>query len=264
MLFITFGKEQIYHILYYLQMNLVIDIGNSRIKLAVFGKNKIKHQQTLQTLSLQKIELLISKSEKINSVILASVTNHNKAIFKTLKNNFYFLELSSATPIPFKNKYTTPKTLGNDRLANMAAAVQVFPQKNVLVIDAGTCLKFDFIDAKKNYKGGAISPGLNMRFRALHHFTGKLPLVMQSAKNILSGNSTRSAIISGVQNGMLMEMQGVINQYQKKYNELKVILTGGDAGFFANHLKSSIFVSPNLTLVGLNEILNYNVEKNFQ
>lgn len=240
-------------------MNMVIDAGNSRTKVAIYNGNKLVRLFLSDKASLVSIILFLKKEKKINAAIVANVTGRESALIKYAKSKDLFIQLNKSVPLPFENKYATPETLGNDRLANAAGAVNYYPKSNVLVIDAGTCLKFDFVNAKCEYLGGAISPGLMMRYKSLHTFTGKLPLVKPSKKIRLTGNTTATSIISGVQNGMLQEITGVIGEYKKKYASLKVILTGGDAAYFANHLKNSIFVAPNLTLEGLNEILNYNV-----
>jgi type III pantothenate kinase len=193
--------------------------------------------------------------------MISNVINDNHIITVAIKKKFPYIFLNAGTPIPIKNQYKTPETLGNDRLANAVGATIIFPEKNVLIIDMGTCIKYDFIDKNKNYHGGAISPGLEMRFKSLDKFTDQLPLIEPSENFSLTGRSTEESILSGVQNGIIFEINGMIDQYKKKHDELKVIITGGDHAFFANHLKSSIFAAPNLTLQGLNEILEYNVRK---
>jgi type III pantothenate kinase len=143
-------------------------------------------------------------------------------------------------------------------VANVVGAASLFPKQNCLITDAGTCIKFDFINAKKQYLGGAISPGISMRFKALHHYTDKLPLIKPQKKVMLIGNSTKNSIASGVQNGALAEIENIILRYKKKFGGIKVILTGGDMEPFARNIKSDIFAAPHLTLIGLNEILNFN------
>src|SRR6185436_5882594 len=233
-------------------MNLVIDIGNTQTKVAIFDHDKlIKQWKDDRSRPFRPTGVQI---KEYSHFILSTVTENSQVELHTTKEKTPDIRLNYTTPLPIKNKYKTPKTLGNDRLANAVGATVIFPQKNVLVIDLGTCIKYDFIDKNKNYFGGAISPGLQMRFSALNHFTAKLPLIKSSKKFTLTGNSTEQSILSGVQNGMILEVNGMIEQYKKKYKDLKVILTGGDAPFFADLLKSSIFAAPNLTLQGLNEI----------
>ncbi len=244
-------------------MNLIIDIGNSRTKFAVFNGNILIRQKAFAKINLSVLKSFLNANVEIKAAILSSVADFDRSISMFLKSNILYVGLDDKTPVPIKNYYETPKTLGKDRLANAVGAASIFPGRNVLILDAGTCLKFDFIDRNKTYLGGAISPGLSMRFKALHNFTAMLPLVKPSSKVSLTGNTTKESIVSGVQNGMLFEMREAINEYQKKYASLKVILTGGDYKCFANDLKNSIFAAPNLTLSGLNEILNYNAIKNF-
>ncbi|HKR04893.1 MAG TPA: type III pantothenate kinase [Bacteroidia bacterium] len=242
-------------------MNLIIDIGNTLTKLAIFNNDKLIEQWTEDNDTGKTSHANPGKNLDISNVILSTVTENNPLPPQTNKEKSFTIILDHSTPLPIKNKYKTPQTLGNDRLANAVGATLFFPKKNVLIIDLGTCIKYDFIDKRKNYPGGAISPGFEMRFKALKHYTAKLPLIKPSKKFSLTGNSTEQSILSGVQNGIIFEINGAIEQYKKKYDELKVILTGGDHAFFADHLKSSIFAAPNLTVQGLNEILNYNIRK---
>ncbi|NNK40613.1 MAG: type III pantothenate kinase, partial [Winogradskyella sp.] len=162
--------------------------------------------------------------------------------------------------LPFINKYETPKTLGVDRIALVSASVLHFPDQNVLIIDAGTCVTYDFITNDNNYIGGAISPGLSMRYRALNTFTAKLPLLnVQQPKSVV-GKTTESSIHSGVVNGIVLEIDGVIDQYKEQFGDLTVILTGGDGKFLSNQLKNSIFANSNFLLQGLNYILQFNLK----
>ena len=162
--------------------------------------------------------------------------------------------------LPIRNKYKTPDTLGNDRLANAIAANFLFPEHNVLVIDAGTCVKYDFVSAKGEYLGGSISPGLDMRFKAMHEFTGKLPLVKYGKSKSLIGNTTLTAMQTGVVIGMTEEMKGFVKRYQAQYKNLKIILTGGDSQRFVNDLNLSIFAASDLVNIGLNEIIRFNMK----
>lgn len=242
-------------------MNLIIDIGNTQTKFALFEGDKMIESWTGTFSPFREFENKLKSLTDVRHCIISTVLDSSHPIPATVKKKFPLIFLDHTTPLPIKNKYKTPKTLGNDRLANAVGATIIFPKKNVLIIDLGTCIKYDFIDKKKNYPGGAISPGFEMRFKALNHYTAKLPLIKPSKKFPLTGKNTQQSILSGVQNGIIFEINGAIEQYKRKYDELKVILTGGDHAFFADHLKSSIFAAPNLTLQGLNEILNYNVRK---
>ena len=196
---------------------------------------------------------------KPGASIVSSVVKEKAAILKLLKLKTEFITLGADTPLPFRNRYQTKSTLGNDRIANAAGAIALFPGKNCLVIDAGTCVKYDLITARKEYKGGAISPGMQMRFQSLHEYTAKLPLVQPSRQVRIIGNTTNASIVSGVQMGIRNEMEGFIRQTSLKYKGLKVILTGGDATGFARLLNFPIFAAPNLTAIGLNEILQHHL-----
>lgn len=242
-------------------MNLVIDIGNTRTKSGIFSGEELLSQDSFAGITTENIRNIIS-SHQITNCIYSTVAEEANQLLIDLKKLFPVLLLEEKTLLPFTNKYQTPTTLGNDRKANIAGASKLFPGKNVLAIDVGTCLKTDFINEEGEYLGGSISPGLEMRFKSLNHFTARLPMVAYENFDELTGNSTKNSILSGVINGMKMEIQGFIENYSRKYSNLTVILTGGDAFFFDKNLKNSIFVAPYLSLSGLNEILIYNVERN--
>lgn len=243
-------------------MNLNIDIGNTRNKIAIFYKNKIVETLILDKINTSSIKKITDKYKNINNCILSSVKESNSELISYLnKNHKYFIELNDKTKIPIKNLYETKETLGKDRLATVIGANNIFPNTNVLVIDMGTAITFDFINSKAQYLGGNISPGMEMRFKALNYFTDKLPLLEKENKLQLIGENTKSAIISGVQNGIIFEIDSYINQFKQEYEDLKTILTGGDAIFFDTKLKNSIFVNLNLNFIGLNTILEYNIRK---
>ncbi len=241
-------------------MNLVIDIGNTQTKWALFNQKELIHNDVIN--SLKEVPNIIEKVT-FSEVIISSVasqedTNFVKEIFQKP------LVLDYKTPIPIENKYQSPQTLGNDRLANAVGGFLSFPHHNTLIIDAGTCLKFDFINQNKEYLGGAIAPGLNMRFKALHTFTANLPFEENIELKDFVGTNTQESIISGCANGMKNEILQTISQYETKYENLKVIFTGGDITWLENmnlSQKNSIFADRWLTLRGLNEILNYNAQK---
>ncbi len=246
------------------RMQLVIDIGNTSTKLAVFKNNKLQKHWQFEGLIKEKELLSIIKSTLPVNAIIASVRNDSSAIERIIEQKIKTINLSAVNhkeksiKLPFNNKYKTPETLGRDRLANAAAAAVLSAHHNNLVVDAGTCLKFDFIDFKGNYIGGSISPGLQMRFKSLTIFTGKLPLI--SPKKLFSpiGRSTEESIRAGVQQGMINEINATIEEYENTYYPLNIILTGGDSRLFVKHLKKSIFADPFLTLRGLHCILDYN------
>jgi type III pantothenate kinase len=243
-------------------MNLVIDIGNSRIKLALFSERDLMFNVPLDELKPEHIQVLLDEHDDLKSAIISSVREYPAALKAFLENSFEnFIELNANTPVPITNGYETPETLGKDRLAAAVGATELFPGKNVLVIDAGTAITYEIITAENEYLGGNISPGLATRFKALHQFTGKLPLLQPTEDFPMIGKNTQSAIQAGVQIGLLFEVQQYIDYFNTIYENLEIIITGGDAKFFDKKLKNSIFVHFNLTLIGLNRILEYNVKK---
>ena len=242
-------------------MNLAIDVGNTRVKIAVFEKDKLVELFVFpKTKILSAIKEILRKHE-ISIGIMSNVASISDSKFKKLKNLVQIHVISSFTEVPFKNLYKTPKTLGVDRIALVAGAVSQFSGHNVLVIDAGTCITFDFLNSEGEYIGGAISPGLKMRFNSLNYFTANLPLLKIDELTDFIGKNTNKSINSGVINGVIQEIDGVINQYKKKFLDLTVVLTGGDTNFLAKQLKSSIFANQNLLLHGLNRILIHNSDK---
>ena len=242
-------------------MYLIIDVGNTRVKAAVYQEDKILELVVFDKRRIISEVKKIQKMFRVSKGIISSVASISKIKLEKLKKLFPLIELSSVTKVPFKNSYKTPKTLGVDRIALVAAAVNFYPKKNVLVIDAGTCMTFDFVSREKEYLGGAISPGIKIRYKALKRFTSKLPLLDKKEVVNFIGNSTDNSIHSGVVNGICREIEGVINQYKKQYRDLTVVLTGGDTNFLSKQLKSSIFANPNFVLEGLHTILIYNTKE---
>ncbi len=233
-------------------MRLIIDIGNTFVKYALFKNDKIIKFFKKSEVDFKFINETISKN-KVNSTIVSSV---RKQIDWKIKSKF--IELNYKTKLPIKINYKTPKTIGNDRVANIVAASRIYPNENVLVIDAGTCITFDFIDLNNIYVGGRISPGIEMRYKALFNQTDNLPRLSLNEEFNFMGNSTKESIVSGVQNGVLSEVNLIISKLKKENKDLIVIVTGGDTFFFENALKNSIFADENFVLKGLNEILKYN------
>jgi len=238
-------------------MILVIYFENFYTKTAVFDHRDLLGVYKFEKLEIQNIESLTQK-RKIAGCIVSSVAESNEALYNHLQKTKNFILLNSNTSLPIANKYVTPNTLGYDRLANAVGAAALFAGRNVLIVDAGTCLKFDFINKRGEYLGGAISPGLQMRYRSLFHYTTQLPLLDPIESVKLIGDSTANSIHSGVVNGMIAEINGIVQQYETVSDSLQLILCGGDLRFFSNHLKNNIFAAPHLTLQGLNEILLYN------
>ena len=239
-------------------MNLTIDLGNSSAKIGVFEDSQLIERIILPDWTQnQLIDFLTNQSCK--NVILSSVTGFSiDQLIATLDTQFNFLLLDEHTPLPINNLYQTPNTLGKDRLAAVVGAQEKSPQSNILVIDAGTCITYDWLSANGDYLGGNIAPGLNMRLRAMHHFTGKLPLLEVEEINFSIGSNTKAAMLNGAIHGLLLEIKGFIEAYSPDFKDLNVVITGGDAIFLAKKLKLQIFVDQNLVLVGLNKIFNYN------
>ncbi len=242
-------------------MNLVIDIGNTRTKFSVINRGEVMITVPVDEFKPEHIDVLKQEHPDLNKVILSSTKSYSEILKVALKNNFeQFIELDANTPLPIENCYETKETLGKDRIAAAVGAVDLYPDSNVLIIDAGTAITYDFVNDKKQYLGGNISPGIAMRYNALHQFTGKLPLVEPKEYNKLYGTNTENAIRAGVQNGVVFEVDRTIDAFKEFYNNLKVIITGGNAEFFDNKLKNSFFVHFNLLALGLNRILDYNGE----
>ncbi|WP_347175132.1 type III pantothenate kinase [Polaribacter uvawellassae] len=239
-------------------MNLIIDVGNTRIKAAVFENDTLLEVVVFEANDLLKKVVFLINKYNIDKGIISSVKNISTSQLDQLHKKLSFLVLDSSTKVPFKNLYKTPKTLGVDRIALVSNAVEKFQNKNVLIIDAGTCITYDFINEQKEYFGGAISLGIEMRYKALHNYTSKLPLLEKNIPKNFVGCTTEESIHSGIINGVLNEINGAIEQYEREYSFLTLVLTGGDTYFLAKQLKSSIFANPNFVLEGLNTILIYN------
>jgi type III pantothenate kinase len=237
---------------------LIIDFGNTLQKLAVFdGKNMIL-KETFQELKPEDLIRFIGKNGPFHGIIQSSVVIHTPELEEILSRSGKFILLTSLTPVPFKNLYQTPETLGKDRIAAVTGALSLYPARNLLVIDAGTCITYDFLNDKQEYLGGGISPGIRMRFKAMHTFTGKLPLIEPDNFDDLIGSTTRESMLSGVYNGVIAEINEMIRLYQTRFDDVIVMITGGDHQFLHNKLKISIFAAPDLVLFGLNEIFDYN------
>ncbi|MNS47795.1 Type III pantothenate kinase [compost metagenome] len=243
-------------------MNLIIDVGNFKTKVAVFDQDKMLDLLAIEDAAIESIQQFITNYQPTKS-ILSSVAVIDQGLIKLLSQSTDFTLLKADTPIPLINKYGTPATLGTDRLSAVNGAYTLLKERNVLIVNGGTCVTYDLLTAEKEYLGGAISPGLVMRFSALNTFTDKLPLIsFDNDFNNLIGTSTKESILSGVQNGLMAEIEGIIERYQKQFENLAVVLCGGDSNFFDSRLKNSIFAptvhwQPNLVLIGLNAILNY-------
>jgi type III pantothenate kinase len=240
-------------------MNLIIDVGNTFVKLAVFQNDELIHKVSFKLLEFKKEYKKLKKDfPKLKQAIISSVGKLSKKQIDLVEQDLKVLELSHKIKLPFKNLYETPQTLGVDRIALVSASVSQFPDNNVLIIDAGTCITYDFVTDKNAYLGGAISPGIRLRYHALHNLTANLPLLEKHQPENIIGSSTESSIHSGVIIGVVKEIDGVVDQYKAEHQDLTVILTGGDTNFLSNQLKNSIFANSNFLLEGLNYILDFN------
>lgn len=237
-------------------MNLTIDIGNTRTKLTLFSQADIVQEFIVPLLTREVIDGLRAQYSVQRAIVCAvgaipDALNYLRSVLPTLL-------LDSQTPLPIKNCYATPETLGPDRLAVAVAAHALYPGRNVLVIDCGTAITYEMLTADGRYLGGAIAPGLRLRYQALHDHTARLPLLAPQHNVELLGNTTETCIRAGVQRGAMAEMDGYIDAMAQEYQGMEIIITGGDAIFFADKLKNRIFVAPNLLAQGLNCILQYN------
>ena len=249
-------------------MRLIIDFGNTLCKVAFYENDEELNLSSFSNINLELLQTHINKyinlqpvPGKITHCIVSSVINYPAEIKAYLQTTFHFIELSSNTPLPVSIKYETPNTLGNDRIAAVVGGKSLFPDQDLLIVDAGTCITFDFLNKNGDYLGGAITPGIKLRFKSLNNYTDKLPLIMHFGKDVkLIGSSTEGSIKSGVINGVKAEVNGIIENYREEYPEIKIIFTGGDINYFDTTPKNNIFAVANLVLKGLNTILNYNAE----
>jgi type III pantothenate kinase len=240
-------------------MNLIVDIGNTSTKVAVFDKQEMITQFRSKELSHEKFEKKL-RPFKIDKAIISSVRITPDYIIDLLSVNIPYVHLlSDKSKIPFKIEYDTPETLGTDRIAAVAGAFKIFAGEEILIIDAGTALTFDYL-SPGIYKGGNISPGLRMRFKALNKFTGRLPLVSPSASFSSPGRNTNDAIMAGVITGITYEINEYIRTFENKHVGFKIILTGGDSEFLKDKINHHITYMPDIVIDGLNYILEYNAK----
>ena len=241
-------------------MNLVLDIGNSYIKIALFEKSELIQKFQFSD-NFEKNILDTLSNYEIKYSIISNVGKIENTIIELLNNTTNLLFLSNQLKFPFKNLYNSKNTLGQDRLALVSAAAFKFPKDNVLIIDAGSCITYDFKNFKNEYLGGGISPGISMRFKSLNSFTANLPLISSANSFKLVGDTTKNSLISGVMNGTVSEINGIIKQYFEEFKNIKIILTGGDSNFLRKRIKNSIFADQNFLLKGLNKLLEDNIRK---
>lgn len=235
---------------------VIVDSGNSSTKVGVFQNDELVALQVFK--SNDDLETFL-KATAADALIISSVSIHVERLQSYTTHIPRVVVLNSETPVPVKNEYATPATLGVDRIAAVCGARIEFPDQNCLVIDAGTCVTYEILTASGIYLGGAITPGLAMRLKAMHTFTARLPEVEVNPQPLIIGNSTQTCLQTGALIGLAAEMEGMIARYSEIFPDLKVILCGGDTPLFENRLKGTIFAVPELVLSGLNSILNYNV-----
>ena len=244
-------------------MNLIVEQGNTNLKIAVFDNEQRIVLSTFKDNSDTSWVNEVIEQYHPEKCIMSSVIEKNDTLTTSLKDKLpHFLWLDEHISIPVSVEYETKDTLGKDRIAAVVGANYLRSEQNILVIDAGTAITYEVLEKSGVYKGGNISPGLTTRFRSLNSFTKQLPLVKESDDVPLIGTSTKSAILAGVVNGIIYEMDGYIDALKTKYGDIFVFLTGGHSFYFERRLKNHIFADANLVLIGLNRILEYNAKKN--
>ena len=236
---------------------LCIDFGNTRKKIAVFHKKQMKEAQVLENDSVETLQVVLDQY-KPDKAILSSVIDHNPAIEELLTGKTKFHKLSHLTKLPFTTPVGKPETIGTDRLALAAGAVHYYPKKNNFIIGLGSCVTYNFINKYHEFIGGAISPGMEMRLKALNQYTAKLPLLTAESNLPLIGYDTHTNILTGVVIGMAKEIDGFIDAYKEKFRNFNVVLTGGDIPHLSSHLKNKIFADPDLIFKGLYAISEVN------
>jgi type III pantothenate kinase len=244
------------------EMLLAVDIGNTKIKAAVFeGTAFVEKFVFSPEEAAEGIKKIFKKFPTATQSIMSTVGREDSSLLLWLQENTALTAVNHTVSFPFVNDYATPATLGIDRMVLAAGAVLKYPDTHRLVIDAGTCVTYDFTTAQNHYLGGAISPGLQLRYNAMHNFTAKLPLLYPEMPQSYIGNTTKMSMHSGVINGLLHEAEGFVAQYNQQYQDVTVILTGGDADFLAKRLKNTIFANSNFLLESLNLLYLYTNQK---
>jgi len=240
-----------------MQTTCCFDFGNTRLKCAVFKNRELENLFVLENDLPETIQAILTQYQP-NKTILASVINHNPASEAILASQTQFHKLSYTSKIPLTTPVGKPETIGADRLALCAAAVDLFPNQHNLVIGLGSCITYNFVNKFHAFLGGSISPGMQMRFRSMHEYTALLPLIEADNQFPLIGFDTKTNLLSGVILGMAKEIDGIIEAYSLKYSNFNVLLTGGDMGFFVPHLKKKIFADSYLIYKGLYAISEFN------
>jgi type III pantothenate kinase len=242
-------------------MDLIIDLGNTNKKMALFERGEMTGLFEFPELDTDRLLDFVEDHPGLDRCILSSVIDHPRSLTGFLQERFFFIELDEKTPLPLINCYKTTETQGKDRLAAAVAAASIFPGEDVLAVNMGSCITYEFVSNRNEYLGGAISPGMQMRFKGLNTFTGKLPLIQYRETVEFPGQDTENAILSGVVNGIVHEIEGTVQAFRENSPGLRVILSGGDLIYFEKRLKISIFAVPNIVLKGLSKILAFNVNQ---
>lgn len=242
-------------------MYLTLDLGNTSHKAGIFDGDDLIRLERYKRLDLPGMKDLLERFPEVHYGIAASVVPYPPGIKRFLRDRLrFFLRLDHGTPLPVVNRYLTPATLGNDRIACAVAASRIFPGLPVLVVNAGTCITYDFVNHRAEYLGGAIAPGLRMRLKAMHTLTSKLPFIELREPGGITGQDTEGSLLSGAVHGAAAEITGTVEEYRKRWPRLEVILSGGDMEYLDKLLKIPIFALPNIVMVGLNYILEYNLK----
>lgn len=242
-------------------MYLIVDLGNTLAKFFLYKNGQcVKEHEVNKENFRDTAESLILSHKVIKGLIYSDVSNQAGDFFENFSDQFSVIAVSSNMQLPFINSYQSPESLGSDRIVLVAAACKSHPNTNVLIIDMGTCITYDFLDANNIYQGGAISPGFEMRYKSLNQFTGNLPLLDTDEGQSPSGKNTEQAIHAGIYFGIIDEINARINYYKLKYDSLTVILTGGDANKLPKTLKNSIFAHPNFMAEGMFHLLKLNID----
>ena len=239
-------------------MNICIDIGNTNVKIGIFNGDDLVEVNA--NVADRKIEKLV-RDIKPENIIVSTVRKGFRKLLSRLNTIGNTLVFTTSTKVPIEINYKTPETLGLDRIASVVGAAKLYEGKNCLVVDLGTCITYDLIDSEAVFQGGGISPGVEMRLKAMHKFTSKLPKISSSGSCDLMGKSTTECMKSGAIYGAIAEVSGIIYRYRQFFDEITIIFCGGDANFFESKIKDHIFANPNLVLVGLNQILRYNLNE---
>ena len=238
-------------------MNLIVDAGNTSVKLALFKEGEMLLTKHIEP-NIQTFKRICEEFGKISSILICDVQGLDWSFLNTIFDPKNIFILDSTWNLPFINLYKTPETLGADRIGLIAASIKEYPNSNVLVIDLGSCITYDLIKEDQTYLGGMISPGYTMRYKSLNTFTGKLPLVENETFTDDFGDDTKTSIQAGIFNGILHEIEGQIEFFRQKNENLTIILTGGDCLQLSKRLKNPIFAHPNFLVKGLDYLLQFN------